>query len=496
MLMCLIVLFFMHCTSEVDKNNKTANSKAETNTSKSSSAATNTSGDDSQNGYDISIQFSNLKNMKCYLGHHFGDKQFVIDTANIDDKGKVNFKTDDNVIGGMYLVILPTKKYFEFILNEPKLSITTDTLDFLGTMQFKYSKENQLFYDDLRFLEEKKKEAKVITDGLAKLDTKDEAAAKPLKDKLGALDKEVKAYRANIIEKNPTLFYPKLLKATPEPEVPDPPKNEDGSIDSLFQFNYYKKNFLNGIDFSDARMLHTPVLHSKMKQYFDQLTLQRPDSIVKSAFYIIDELVKDDQDVFKYVVNYVTNTYEKSKIMGMDEVFVRMVNKYYNTGRAYWIDDTQLFKIKDRAYKMAPLLLGKKAPAMNLKDQDGNFVNMYDIDKEVTILYFWDPDCGHCKKMTPFLKAFWDKYKNEDMTIYAACTEVEKEKWIKYIADNGLDFINVADFELRNTFREDYDIYSTPVIYLLDKDKTIKVKKIGADQLEQVYLDYKAGKIK
>lgn len=489
--MCFILLFFMHCTSGANESNTSNVTQAE-----SQNTTSTLSGDDSQDGYDISIQFKNLKNMECYLGHHFGDKQFVIDTANIDNNGKVNFKSDDNVIGGMYLAILPTKKYFEFILNEPKLSITTDTVDYLQSMKFKNSKENKLFYEDLRFLEGKKKEAKTLSDQLSKLDKNDETATKPIKDGLAELDKEVKAYRAGIIENNPDLFYTKLLKATPEPEVPDPPKNPDGTIDSLFQFKYYKKNFLKNVDFSDAKMLHTPLLHSKMKQYLDKLTQQRPDSILKSTFYIVDELVKDDQDVFKYVVNYVTSTYEKSKIMGMDEVFVGMVNKYYNTGRAYWIDDTQLYKIKDRAYKLAPLLLGKKAPAMNLKDQNGNFVNMYDIDKEVTILYFWDPDCGHCKKMTPFLKDFWDKFKNESISIYAVCTEVEKDKWIKYIDEKGLDFINVGDFELRNTFREDYDIYSTPVVYLLDKNKTIKAKKIGADQLEQVYLDYKAGKIK
>lgn len=498
MLMCLIVLFFMHCTSGANESTTAANSAENNNsvTNTNTSSPNLSVGDDNQNGYDISIQFEKLKSVECYLGHHFGDKQFIIDTASIDVNGNVNFKSEKNIIGGLYLVILPSKKYFEFILNEPKLNIKTDTLDFLATMKFKNSRENKVFYEDLRFLEEKKKDAKTITDKLSALGKNNEAASKPLKEKLGVLDKEVKAYRAAIIENNSDLFYIKMLKATPVPEVPDPPKNADGSIDSMFQFNYYKRNYLKNVDFTDARMLNTPLLHSKMKEYLDQLTLQQPDSIVKEAFYIIDELVKDDQDVFKYVVNYVTSNYEKSKIMGMDEVFVKMVNKYYNTGRAYWIDDTQLYKIKDRAYKMAPLLLGKKAPAMNLKDRNGNFVNMYDIDKNVTILYFWDPDCGHCKKMTPILKAFWEKYKKESMTIYAACTEVEKEKWIKYIDDNELSFTNVGDFELRNTFREDYDIYSTPVIYLLDKDKIIKAKKIGVDQLEQVYNDYKAGKIK
>lgn len=449
-----------------------------------------------EEGYDLNITFANFKNNECYLGHHFGEKQFVIDTGKIDVNGKVHFQSDKNdIIGGLYMIILPSKKYFEFILNERKFDMEGDTTDFLNTLTFAGSVENNVFYEDLRFLDAKKKEAATLTDKIKEVG-KDSEAAKPLKDQLKDLDSEVKSYRADLVKNHPDLFYSKLVKATPEPEVPDPPKNPDGSIDSLFQFNYYRTHFLDAVDFSDARLLNTPILHSKMTKYLNQLTIQRPDSIAQAAFYIIDKKVKNNQDVFRYVVNYVTSHYEKSKVMGMDEVFVRMVNKYYNMGKAYWMDDTQLYKIKDRAYKLAPLLLGKKAPAMNLKDRNENFVNLYDIDKEVTILYFWDPDCGHCKKVTPILIDFWNKYQNESLAIYAACTEVEKDKWIKYIEDNKLTFINVGDFELRNPFREQYDIYSTPVVYLLDKDKTIKAKKIGVEQLEQVYLDYKAGKIK
>jgi len=480
-LLISLLFLFIHCA---DGNSP----KEAVSTSNSTTAV-------EQAGYDLSITFKNIKNSECYLGHHFGDKQFIIDTGAIDATGKVQFVSDNNTIGGLYLVLLPSQKYFEFILNERTFSLETDSTDFLNTMSFTGSKENDIFYDDLRFLDAKKAEAKTLNEELKAVGAESDAG-KAVKEQLKNLDTEVKAYRANIVDNNPNLFYTKLLLATPDPVVPDPPNNPDGTVDSLFQFNYYKQHFLDDVDFSDARMLNTPVLHKKMTQYLDQLTVQRPDSIVKSAFYIIDEKVKNDQDVFQYVVNYVTSHYEKSKQMGMDEVFVSMVNKYYNTGRAFWIDDTQLYKIKDRAYKLAPLLLGKKAPALNLKDKDGNFVNMYDIDKDVTILYFWDPDCGHCKKMTPILKEFWEKHKHESMTIYASCTEVEKDKWLKYIDENELTFINVGDFELRNTFREAYDIYSTPVVYLLDKDKIIKAKKIGVEQLEQVYSDYKAGKIK
>jgi hypothetical protein len=34
-----------------------------------------------------------------------------------------------------------------------------------------------------------------------------------------------------------------------------------------------------------------------------------------------------------------------------------------------------------------------------------------------------------------------------------------------------------------NNLKERFDIYSTPVIYILDKDKKIKAKRLGAEQV-------------
>jgi hypothetical protein len=34
-----------------------------------------------------------------------------------------------------------------------------------------------------------------------------------------------------------------------------------------------------------------------------------------------------------------------------------------------------------------------------------------------------------------------------------------------------------------NNLKEKFDIYSTPVIYILDKDKRIKAKRLGSEQV-------------
>jgi hypothetical protein len=57
---------------------------------------------------------------------------------------------------------------------------------------------------------------------------------------------------------------------------------------------------------------------------------------------------------------------------------------------------------------------------------------------------------------------------------------------LKYIADNKLPWINVYDGAHYNNAVEKYDVYSTPVIYILDKNKVIKAKRIDADKVTTI----------
>ncbi len=121
-----------------------------------------------------------------------------------------------------------------------------------------------------------------------------------------------------------------------------------------------------------------------------------------------------------------------------------------------------------------------------MRDQEGKLIPLYSVDAEYLMLVFWDPDCGHCKKEMPKIKEVYDKYKDKGLKVYAVCTEVEEEKWKKYLNEHQFDWINVADFELKSPFRDLYDISSTPQVFLLDKDKKIVAKKLNHEQLDKV----------
>ena len=443
-----------------------------------------------KDAYNIKIKINNLSNTACYMGYHFAEKQYVSDTIKVDAKGNMVFSGTKPLDGGIYLVVTPSKKYFEVIIaGETEFSMETDTLDFIKNMKVKGSKENEWFYAYLNFMGEKSKMLEPLNKKMEQYKSnKDSADA--IRKRMSKIDSEVKEYKINFMKAQPNSFLAKIFRTSQDPEVPEAPKLPNGRTDSTFAYKYFKAHFFDGVDFSDARLLRTPLLYNKYKQYLEKLTYQIPDSIAEACVYLCEK-AKANKEVFKYTVVYTTSTYESSKIMGMDAVFVRLVEDYYNTGQAFWADSTLMFKITDRARILKPLLLGKKAPNLLLYDNKKQIQQLWAVKSKYTILCFWDPDCSHCKKAVPQLADTYHKsLKAKGFEVFAVCTETEEAKWLKFIEDNKLDWINVADLELHNHFRSIYDISSTPVIYILNEKKEIIAKKLGVEQVEDFMDNY------
>jgi thiol-disulfide isomerase/thioredoxin len=225
--------------------------------------------------------------------------------------------------------------------------------------------------------------------------------------------------------------------------------------------------------------------------------------------------------LYKLLLAHFTYTYETSKIMGFDKVFVHMSDTYFKTGKADGIyeDKDIVQKIVKRADKLKPLLLGataqdlfmikaedfSKLKAMGFEDAKNNeemtavyyknvdqvnkmYVKLSEVKAEYTILVFWDVDCGHCQKEIPKLLETYNELIKEkkDIKVYSVYMQHEGEKYLKYIDEHKLPWINVYDGAHYNNAVEKYDVYSTPVIYILDKNKVIKAKRIESEQIKDI----------
>ena len=117
------------------------------------------------------------------------------------------------------------------------------------------------------------------------------------------------------------------------------------------------------------------------------------------------------------------------------------------------------------------------------------FKTLYGVNAKYTVLVFWAVDCGHCQTEIPKLKEELDKLKGKiDFKVFAVQTKDDLyDNWRKFIVEKKLtDFLHYYDPIHLNNLKENFDIYSTPVIYILDKDKRIKAKRLGAEQVAEM----------
>lgn len=471
----------------------------------------------SQNAYEIKISIKGIKDSVCYLMRYKWDSQYMADTAKAKN-GNMVFKGKKPLEKGLYAILRQNKSFIYFdmpVAENQKFSIIADTVDLYSKMKITGSQLNEDFRAFVVFMSGHYKEAS---------DFEKKVKAEKNKDSTKLIIAErtkhfeaIKKFQKDYLTANPTSYLSTIIRLQMDVEVPPAPKASNGRKDSLWEYNYYVQHYWDGIPLDDIGTLNTNKLfYNRLKNYFEKIVVQAPDSLIKTCDWLVKMAGKNDE-IFKYIVYYTTFTSESSKIMGHDAVFVDLVDKYYRTARAFWLDEKSLTKILERADILKPLLIGKVAPEMDMVDTTGaktikkigidtitsserltktyydNYQTiqkiltpLHKVKADYTIVVFYDVDCGHCQKDIPKLHEIYKKMKSEghSVEVYCVYTHHDVAKWKKFIKEHKLTWLDVYDGVHLNDLKKKFDIYSTPVIYMLDKNKVIKAKRLGVEQVE------------
>lgn len=451
-----------------------------------------------KDGYKIKVHFTDVKeDKKLFLCHYFGKGGTVFKDDSVTLKnGMGTFMSKEKIEGGIYLFLFKDQSTsMEFILgNGDDFSVSTKKSDIVPNVKFKGRSENDLFYGYQRFLIDYGKGYQKLNMALGKATNKKDSTA--ITDQIRKKSKELTNYRKGFIKQHPTTFMSKLFLALEEPQVPeDWPLKEDGTKDSTFPSRYYQQHYWDDFDFQDDRLIYTPIYEPKLQNYMDKWIVPVPDT-VKAACDMILKKAEGKEQMFKYSLWYLTRWAETSKIMGMDEVFVYLVEDYYMKGKATWLEAEQLKKYEDRAKAIAPNMIGQPAMDIRVRDMYNNVVPLSSVDAKYTLLVFYEADCGHCKKELPKLDSLYKKELYKYGTkIFAVESSNEVDKWKKLVKDKGLrsGWIHTYDPDRSTNFRSFYDVYVTPTIYLLDKNKKIVGKRVNHSNILDViqYLEKK-----
>lgn len=452
-------------------------------------------------GYQVTLQAPQYRSGIAYLIYHMGGKKLnVQDSAAISAKGTAVFKGKQKLPGGIYGIVFPLQRFTLdfFIDKEQNIFIKADTTDLLNKTVITGSKENNLYVQYQKFVAVKGKQLQdERTAYAASTTTKDSALHEANYNKY---NKQLNDYRDNLIKTQPKSMMAALLNAMKEPTIPN--QHPVTHQDSLSNYYYYKKHYWDGISFMDERVIRTPFFLPKLERYYREVIPQAADSIIADVDYRL-LLARTCPEMYKFLLNWLTDEYINPKYMGQDEVFAHLYENYHSQNLSKWLNEGQMKIITRRYYMITENLVGKKAADLEMVDIDGKTSRLYDVNADYTLVCFWDPNCGHCKEQIPQIdsvyKASWKKY---NLKVYAVLspdgesTEKVKTEWIEFIKAHNLnEWNNVYEtpaMEAANSasqkpsYRQLYDVILTPTIFLLDKEKRIIGKKLTWQQLDDM----------
>jgi thiol-disulfide isomerase/thioredoxin len=105
------------------------------------------------------------------------------------------------------------------------------------------------------------------------------------------------------------------------------------------------------------------------------------------------------------------------------------------------------------------------------------------LPNEYIVLFFWDIECGICKKEISELKTLYSE-SQFDLEIFAISVNADLELWKKSLKEYDLKWVNVnGTRSVTEDFHDLYDIHGTPAIYVLDRERKIIAKHLSADQV-------------
>lgn len=447
-----------------------------------------------QTGYKIDFKIKGLKDTTAYLGYYTLETTYIKDTARINSQGVGSFEGKQSLPQGFYIFVLGKTKILDFVVSSQQhFSLETSTEEYIQNMKVKGDDDNRLLFENLIFISERHKEAspflKTLQDSTLKEEQKKES-----REAFAKINDKVMNYQNEIISKYPATLTARFLKADKLIEVPEPPKKADGSIDSTFQLRYYRQHYFDNFDLADDALLRLPKPYytEKVNGYLDKLFQQSPDSVM-AAIDGIALKVKKNQETYKYLIWSCVFKYQKPAIMGLDEVYVRLYDTYFASGEMnFWINDQTKKSLKEYADKLRGSLIGKTGANLSMQDQNFQQKSLYEIKKKYTVLYIFDPDCGHCREESPKLVEFYNKNKIKfNLEVFAVSADTSMQKMKDYIKEMKMTWITVnGPRSYVGQYSKLYYAETTPSLYILDDKRKIIAKGLPVEKIEDFLTSY------
>lgn len=368
---------------------------------------------------------------------------------------------------GLYRLTFNKNKSLDFVYDGESIEIETNAKNILDSIRVINSDANKLYYEFVKRNKEFKSKSELLQLVLARYPEKDDYYY-TTKEKLIQVQEDYLYFVNVTAQLKPKSFIARYARSA-QLTVIDPETPPDKYLD------YLKSHSLDNVNFFDEDLIYSDAFANKSIEYLTYFrNPQLPLELLKKEFMAaIDSILgkaRVNEIVYTHAVEYLL---EGFKNFGFDNVINYIVENYVI------MDDLclnqKLGNTLDRRIQQSKQFKPESiVPDIILPDSTGSLINLKDLNNEKTLIIFYASWCSHCQTLMPEI---YDKYKNQPdkkFEVLAVSIDTSRTDWLNYIRTNNLDWLNVSDLEgWDGKAAEDYSIYATPTIFLVDNEKKL-----------------------
>jgi thioredoxin-related protein len=246
--------------------------------------------------------------------------------------------------------------------------------------------------------------------------------------------------------------------------------------------NKTMSQYWDDVDFSDSTLAVLQELPGKLVSFFYSFTdgdEQRFDSLSIEGLGIVLDKAKANMRVYEFILDFALNGYSA---MGRDAVTNYLLSYPKLTeGEISMKEGMRLDSITEPYQKVK---VGAKAPEFSGITIDGKEYSLYGSTAKKVIVVFWSTDCEYCHDFLVHIRKNLDLKSDFELVTFAlADNQDEVVQTVKKMRLPGYHFYDALRWESKAFL--DYHVTSTPLVLLLDADRTIVCKPYDWDELKE-----------
>lgn len=199
--------------------------------------------------------------------------------------------------------------------------------------------------------------------------------------------------------------------------------------------------------------------------------------------------MKSSTNIYDKIVG--NKLYDYDMKMDNDIIIYELMSSQLNETHPNHPYVTQLNKnIHDTKFVLP---IGSIAPQLSLTDLNGKEVDLEESGTNLILIDFWASWCSPCRhENRSTVKPLYEEFKEKGFEIYSVSMDNDKDKWIKAIEKDKMNWLNVSDLEgTKSSVYSTYKIKGLPTTYLVEKEGfKIIAKNIRGEELRKFVEDY------